>query len=98
MGGLNNNLTLAGVLAGSGSLVKTGTADVSLTGTNTFNGLFDVQSGSLTTVGNGALGVGAGVNLASGTSSTWRQRQPGRTHGYRACNRRGRQHLERGQQ
>ncbi|AZE72530.1 YapH protein [Pseudomonas synxantha] len=68
VGGGNNNLTLAGVLAGSGNLVKTGTADLSLTGNNTFNGLFDVQSGSLTTLGNGALGVGAGVNLASGTS------------------------------
>ncbi|KPG76260.1 autotransporter-associated beta strand repeat-containing protein [Pseudomonas libanensis] len=68
VGGGNNNLTLAGVLAGSGNLIKTGTADLSLTGNNTFNGLFDVQSGSLTTLGSGALGVGAGVNLASGTS------------------------------
>nr|WP_256593072.1 autotransporter-associated beta strand repeat-containing protein [Pseudomonas sp. 2822-15] len=67
VGSLNNNLTLAGGVGGSANLIKTGTGDLALTGNNTFSGLFDVQSGSLSTLGNDALGAGAGVNLGSGT-------------------------------
>ncbi|TFY90662.1 transporter [Pseudomonas nabeulensis] len=62
----NAQLTLAGVLAGASNLIKTGTADLTLSGNNTFSGLLDVQAGSLTTLGNGALGNSAGINLASG--------------------------------
>ncbi|WP_244479195.1 autotransporter outer membrane beta-barrel domain-containing protein [Stenotrophomonas terrae] len=40
-------------------------ADLTLTGNNTFSGTFDVQSGSLTTLGNSALGSNAGVNLGA---------------------------------
>ncbi len=67
VGSLNNNLTLAGGVGGSANLIKTGTGDLALTGNNTFSGLFDVQSGSLSTLGNDALGAGAGVNLGSST-------------------------------
>ena len=61
----NNNLTLGGVIAGAGTLTKNGLADLTLTGNNTFSGTFDVQSGSLTTLGNSALGSNAGVNLGA---------------------------------
>ncbi|NMX68853.1 transporter [Pseudomonas sp. WS 5111] len=66
--GASNNLTLAGVLAGNGSLIKTGTSDLTLAGNNTFSGLLDIQAGSLTTVGNGALGNNSAINLATGTA------------------------------
>jgi autotransporter-associated beta strand protein len=61
----NNNLTLAGVISGAGSLIKDGSADVTLSGNNTFTGLINILSGSLTAVGAGALGNNAGINLAS---------------------------------
>jgi outer membrane autotransporter protein len=61
----NNNLTLGGVIAGAGTLTKNGLADLTLTGNNTFSGTFDVQAGSLTTLGNSALGSNAGVNLGA---------------------------------
>ena len=61
----NNNLTLGGVIAGAGTLTKNGLADLTLSGNNTFSGTFDVQSGSLTTLGNSALGSNAGVNLGA---------------------------------
>ncbi|KAA6176805.1 transporter [Pseudomonas marginalis] len=66
--GGSNNLTLAGVVAGNGSLIKTGTSDLALSGNNTFSGLLDIQAGSLTTLGAGALGNNSGINLASGTT------------------------------
>lgn len=66
--GGTSNLTLTGVLAGTGSLIKTGVSDLTLSGANTFGGLFDVQAGSLTTLGASALGNNAGVNLATGTA------------------------------
>lgn len=61
----NNNLTLGGVIAGGGTLTKSGLADLTLSGDNTFSGTFDVQAGSLTTLGNSALGSNAGVNLGN---------------------------------
>ena len=66
--GGSNNLTLAGVMAGNGSLIKTGTSDLLLSGANTFTGLLDIQAGSLTTLGSGALGTSSGINLASGAT------------------------------
>ncbi|MFJ5299255.1 autotransporter-associated beta strand repeat-containing protein [Pseudomonas sp. NPDC088368] len=66
--GGSQNLTLAGVISGAGSLIKTGLADLTLSGNNTFTGLIDILSGSLTSVGAGALGNNAGINLASGAA------------------------------
>lgn len=64
----NNNLTLGGVIAGAGTLTKNGLADVTLSGNNTFSGIFDVQAGSLTTLSGAALGNNAVVNLGAATS------------------------------
>ncbi|MBH3428224.1 autotransporter-associated beta strand repeat-containing protein [Pseudomonas alkylphenolica] len=63
-----NNLTLGGVIAGAGTLSKSGLADLTLSGNNTFSGAFDVLSGSLSTLGNSALGNDASVNLGSGAA------------------------------
>ncbi|WP_164897260.1 autotransporter-associated beta strand repeat-containing protein [Pseudomonas alkylphenolica] len=63
-----NNLTLGGVIAGAGTLSKSGLADLTLSGNNTFSGTFDVLSGSLSTLGNSALGNDASVNLGSGAA------------------------------
>ncbi|PKA68272.1 outer membrane autotransporter protein [Pseudomonas baetica] len=64
----NNNLTLGGVIAGAGTLTKNGLSDVTLSGSNTFSGTFDVASGSLTTLSSAALGNNATVNLAGGAA------------------------------
>lgn len=64
----NNSLTLAGVLAGNAALIKNGAADLLLTGNNTFSGPLNVVGGSVTTVGNAALGNTSGVNLGTGAS------------------------------
>ncbi|MGK9527251.1 hypothetical protein O6482_24285, partial [Salmonella enterica subsp. enterica] len=64
----NNNLTLAGVLAGNAALIKNGAADLLLSGNNTFTGPLNVLGGSVTTTGNAALGNTSGVNVGSGAS------------------------------
>ena len=64
----NNNLTLGGVIAGAGTLTKNGLADVTLSGNNTFSGMFDVLSGSLTTLSGTALGNNATLNLGGGAA------------------------------
>ena len=64
----NNNLTLGGVIAGAGTLTKNGLSDLTLSGSNTFTGTFDVQDGSLTTLSGTALGNNAAVNLGAATA------------------------------
>ena len=64
----NNNLTLAGVLAGNAALIKNGAADLLLTGNNSFSGPLTVAAGSVTTLGNGALGTTSGVTVGTGAS------------------------------
>ena len=64
----NNDLTLTGVLAGNAALIKNGAADLLLSGTNTFTGPLSVLGGSLTTLGNNALGNTSGVTVGTGAS------------------------------
>jgi autotransporter-associated beta strand protein len=90
----NNNLTLGGVIAGAGTLTKNGLADLTLTGNNTFSGTFDVQSGSLTTLGNSALGSNAGSISARRDAQPRRLRQPRQPDRQRHGTDRRRQHLE----
>lgn len=58
--------TYAGIMGGSGSFTKSGVGTVALTGANTFNGLTDVQAGTLAYGVNNALGSG-NVQVSGGT-------------------------------
>jgi autotransporter-associated beta strand protein len=63
--------TYAGVMSGSGSLTKLGTSNLTLSGTNTYNGATTVSAGLLTvngSIANSALTVNSGGTLGgSGT-------------------------------
>jgi outer membrane autotransporter protein len=66
-------MTLSGVLAGNGSLTKSGDANLTLTGINTYTGPTNLNGGTLTVghdaaIGSGALNVGA-ISTLSGTST-----------------------------
>ncbi|MBU1358417.1 MAG: autotransporter outer membrane beta-barrel domain-containing protein [Gammaproteobacteria bacterium] len=62
----NNDLNLSGVVSGAGGLIKNGLADLSLSGNNTFTGPLNIVSGSVTTLGSGALGNTSGANVSAG--------------------------------
>lgn len=62
---------LENTLSGSGSLVKTGTGELTLSGVNTYTGDTNVQEGTLWLAGDGTIGeVGSqqAVNVASGAT------------------------------
>ncbi|MGN7919686.1 autotransporter-associated beta strand repeat-containing protein, partial [Lysobacter sp. 22409] len=60
--------TIGSVIAGSAGLTKAGTGSLSLSGANTFTGAVNVNAGSLTASGNGALGnIANVVNMANAT-------------------------------
>jgi autotransporter-associated beta strand protein/T5SS/PEP-CTERM-associated repeat protein len=61
-----NNGTYAGVLSGTGSLVKTGSGVVTLSGNNTYTGGTQLDGGALEALHANALGNGA-LTLSSGT-------------------------------
>jgi autotransporter-associated beta strand protein len=71
---LDNTLTvtqelddsLSSMIQGSGTLVKVGTAKLTLSGPNTYTGGTQLNAGTLTTMSLSALGAGT-VNLAGGT-------------------------------
>jgi fibronectin-binding autotransporter adhesin len=65
----SSNTSFAGVISGaSGSLVKNGSANQTLTGDNSFTGLTDVQAGTLTlNRSGGAIADGAPVQISGGT-------------------------------
>ena len=64
--GADTNVTIAGVLGGSGALVKTGEGTLTLSGANTLTGTLEVREGTLAAVSAGALGAGD-VVVAGGT-------------------------------
>ncbi|MFN3189001.1 MAG: autotransporter-associated beta strand repeat-containing protein [Aureliella sp.] len=64
VGGLNQDSTFSGSLEGPGSLVKTGTGTLSLTGNNE-NSWLEVEQGALRL---GSNAFGRGVGLANGTT------------------------------
>ena len=55
----SNNLTLAGVVSGTGGLIKNGTSNLTLNGINTYTGGTTVNAGTLTLGTGGSLGSGA---------------------------------------
>ncbi|WAC24088.1 autotransporter-associated beta strand repeat-containing protein [Blastomonas sp. SL216] len=55
LGGANTSTDFAGVISGSGSLVKTGTGTQTLSGANTFAGLTSITQGSIVLATGGSL-------------------------------------------
>ncbi|MGF0238008.1 autotransporter-associated beta strand repeat-containing protein [Rhodococcus sp. IEGM1300] len=62
----NNDLRLNGIIDGAGSLTKSGLADLTLAGNNSFTGALNILSGSVTTLNTNALGNTFGVNISAG--------------------------------
>ncbi|WP_315386043.1 autotransporter-associated beta strand repeat-containing protein [uncultured Stenotrophomonas sp.] len=63
-----DDLQLAGTLSGNGGLGKLGTGTLTLAGSNTLGGAFDVQAGRLQLASAAALGNVAQANVASGAT------------------------------
>ena len=69
IGNNNTGSTFAGALSGAGSVTKIGTAQVILSGANTFTGGLTVSTGSVSLQNGSALGTsGAGATVASGAN------------------------------
>jgi len=62
----SNDLTIANVLSGAGSVTKLGASALTLTGTNTFSGGASINSGSVRIAADANLGTG-NITLAGGT-------------------------------
>jgi autotransporter-associated beta strand protein len=63
----NNALTWSGSISGGGQFVKSGSGNLTLTGTNTYSGGTQVVGGALIIGSDAELGkAGTGVNLAGG--------------------------------
>lgn len=61
-------LTFAGVISGSGSLIKNGSGTLTLTGTNSYGGGTTIAGGTLSVTSNANLGASAGgLGFAGGT-------------------------------
>lgn len=76
--GTAGEITLSGILSGSGGIVKTGSGTLKLGGNNTFNGGITVREGTVDAItNNNALGAG-GVTLG-GTGSAGATLVTGRT-------------------
>ncbi|VUD61829.1 Adhesin BmaC autotransporter [Thalassocella blandensis] len=65
-GGGNYSLILSGVISGSGNLTKTVSANLELTGTNTWSGTTTIQAGQIIVAGDSNLGTG-NIVFSNGT-------------------------------
>ena len=62
-----NNATVSGAISGDGELVKAGTGNLTLSGTNTFTGPATINGGQLTLEGGEAIEDSVDVEVNSGT-------------------------------
>lgn len=62
-----SDTTFGGVISGSGSIIKVGAGQLTLSGANTYTGTTTVQGGTLVAASNAALGSAAGGTTVSGT-------------------------------
>ncbi len=69
VGGSNSNTNFSGAIGGSGQLVKNGSGQLTLSGTNSFSGGTTVQAGTLAVAGGSALIDTGAVAIAGGTFS-----------------------------
>jgi MYXO-CTERM domain-containing protein len=68
-----NALTVANDISGTGSLTKSGSSSLNLTGTNTYTGATTISAGTLYvngTLGNTALTIASGATLGGGGTTT----------------------------
>lgn len=62
------NITLGGVLGGSGNLVKSGTGTLQLSATNTYTGTTTVNGGTLALSGAGSIADSSSITIAAGAT------------------------------
>jgi len=62
------NTTYSGVLSGAGSLVKTGSGNLTLSGANSYTGLTTISAGTLILASSGTIANSSGVNLGTAGS------------------------------
>lgn len=61
------NLTLSGVIDGSGALSKTGSGTLTLTGANSYSGGTNINAGTLNVGSSGAIGSSGTISFGGGT-------------------------------
>ncbi|MCW1923864.1 autotransporter-associated beta strand repeat-containing protein [Luteolibacter arcticus] len=66
----NASTSYAGVISGTGGLIKIGTGVLTLTGTNSFSGTTSIDAGTLRVNASSALGTSASLRSSSGSAST----------------------------